>query len=168
MTATQEIALQSIHQTLPSISQTNELLTVMLDQQIFGIPILQVQDVLGTQTVTHIPLAPPEIVGSLNLRGRIVTAIDMRKRLGLSQRPENVTGVSIVVEYEGELYSLIFDKVGDVMNLNIGDFESNPSTLDPYFRAVSDGIYRLSGQLLVVLDVPKLLSGIGHNASLSE
>lgn len=161
MSTSQELALRGIHDTAVSTGTTNELLTVMVDQQIFGIPILQVQDVLGTQTVTRVPLAPPEIVGSLNLRGRIVTAIQVRKRLGLPPAPENVTGISIVVEFESELYSLIFDRVGDVMNLNIDDYEPNPSTLDPHFRQVADGIYRLHDQLLVVLDVPKLLRGIG-------
>lgn len=162
----QELALRGITDTALSAGTTTELLTVMLGDQMFGIPILQVQDVLGNQTVTRVPLAPPEIVGSLNLRGRIVTAIQVRKRLGLPPAELNSKEVSIVVEYEGELYSLIFDRVGDVMNLSINDYESNPSTLDPHFRDVADGIYRLSGRLLVVLDVPKMLRGIGALASI--
>lgn len=145
---------------LPVPNETSDILTVMLGDQIFGIPILQVQDVLKHQSVTRVPLAPPEIAGSMNLRGRIVTAIRVRARLGLSNVDGAVREMSIVVEDEGELYSLIFDSVGDVLNLSINDYEPNPSTLDPKFREVSDGIYRLSDKLLVVLDIAKLLHGI--------
>lgn len=147
-----------------AVSTTSDLLTVKIDDQLFGLPILQVQDVLGSQIVTPVPLAPPEVAGSLNLRGRIVTAIRVRKRLSLPAAPAGVNEMSIVVEFEEELYSLIFDAVGDVLSLDIQDYESNPSTLDPNFRKVADGIYRLKDQLLVVLDVPKMLRGIGNDS----
>src|SRR3546814_17937554 len=81
--------------------------------QLFGIPVLQVQDVLGQQRITRIPLAPPEIAGPLNLRGRIVTAIDVRLRLGLGPRERSDKDMSIVVDYRGELYSLMVDQVGE-------------------------------------------------------
>lgn len=152
-------------QNLPTSNETSDILTVMLGDQIFGVPILQVQDVLKHQAVTRVPLAPPEIAGSMNLRGRIVTAIRVRARLGLSVVDEHVREMSIVVEDEGELYSLIFDSVGDVLNLGINDYEPNPSTLDPKFREVSDGIYRLSDKLLVVLDIAKLLHGINSGVT---
>ncbi len=141
---------------------TRDFLTIYIADQIFGIPILQVQDVLGEQNVTRIPLAPPAVAGSLNLRGRIVTAINVRSCLGmpaLEQSGDNV--MSVVVENQNELYSLMIDKVGDVLNLATRDFESSPATLDPQWRNVSQGIYRLQNSLLVVLDVPKLLEGIG-------
>lgn len=156
-----DLALRQSTSTALLNADVQELLTVMIGDQIFGIPILQVQDVLGPQKVTRVPLAPPEVGGSLNLRGRIVTAIHIRERLHLAKLEDNAHYMSIVVEHENEFYSLIFDKVGDVLKLNITDYEACPSTLDPYFREVSDGIYRLKDQLLVVLDVPKLLSGIG-------
>jgi purine-binding chemotaxis protein CheW len=143
-------------------TETQELLTVYLGDQIFGIPILQVHDVLGAQTMTRVPLAPKAIAGSLNLRGRIVTAIQVRERLGLGTPGPDSKSMSVVVEYDGESFSLIFDRVGDVMNLPVNQYEPNPSTLDPHFRDVADGIYRLAGQLLVVLDVPKMLNGIGE------
>jgi purine-binding chemotaxis protein CheW len=116
-----------------------------------------VQDVLSTYKITRIPLAPPEIVGSLNLRGRVVTAIDVRLRLGLPPREEGENHMSIVAECEGELYSLMVDSVGEVLALSQEGYERNPPTLDPKFRTYSDGIYRLDGQLLVVLDVIRLL-----------
>lgn len=144
-----------------SQSATRDYLTIMIGEQIFGIPILQVQDVLGPQKVTRIPLAPPAVAGSLNLRGRIVTAVDVRTCLGMPPRPQNnVNEMSVVVENAGELYSLMIDKVGDVMSLADKDYENNPSTLDPQWRGVSQGIYRLKNRLLVVLDVPRLLESM--------
>lgn len=132
--------------------------TMTVAGQLFGIPVLQVQDVLGAQRLTRIPLAPPEVAGSLNLRGRIVTAIDVRTRLGLPPRPADMKGMSVVVDLNGELYSLLIDQVGEVLSLAKDTFESNPPTLDPRWREVSRGIYRLKGQLLVVIDVAQLLT----------
>jgi purine-binding chemotaxis protein CheW len=144
-----------------SQADTQELLTVYLGKQIFGIPILQVHDVLGLQKMTIIPLAPAAIAGSLNLRGRIVTAIQVRECLGLQPADPSIHPMSVVVEHGGESYSLMFDRVGDVMKLSTSQYESSPSTLDPHFLDVADGIYRLDNQLLVVLDIPKMLDGIG-------
>lgn len=142
-------------------SSSKDYLTVMISEQRFGIPVLQVQDVLREQKVTRIPLAPPEIAGSLNLRGRIVTAIDVRKRLGIAQDKIKKATMSVVVEHNQELYSLIIDNVGDVMTLEDNLFEKNPGTLDPIWREVSVGIYQLKGELLVVMDVPRLLDNVG-------
>ena len=145
---------------------TRDFLTIMIGEQIFGIPILQVQDVLGPQSVTRVPLAPKAVAGSLNLRGRIVTAIDVRACLGLPplERTGGRQDMSVVVENGGELYSLMIDKVGDVLSLPSRDFEKSPGTLDPHWRSVCDGIYRLKDRLLVVLDVPGLLERLQTRA----
>ena len=137
--------------------ETEEFVTFTIAGQLFGIPVLQIQDVLSSYQITPIPLAPPEITGSLNLRGRVVTAIDVRLRLGLSARPKEAESMSIVAENEGELYSLMVDSVGEVLALSQSAFERNLPTLDAKFRTFSDGIYRLDKQLLVVLDVNRLL-----------
>ena len=139
-------------------SGNQDFVTMTIADQLFGIPVLQVQDVLGHQRITRIPLAPPEVAGSLNLRGRIVTAIDVRLRLGLATRPKDKPRMSIVVDLRGELYSLIVDSVGEVLSLSKEDFERNPATLDQRWREVSTGIYRLNNQLMVVLDVSRLLN----------
>ncbi len=136
---------------------SRDFVTMSIAEQMFGIPVLQVQDVLGQQRITRIPLAPPEVAGSLNLRGRIVTAIDVRMRLSLPPRPRDAPGMSIVVDLKGELYSLMVDSVGEVLSLNDRDFERNPATLDLRWRQVSSGIYRLNNKLMVVLDVERLL-----------
>jgi purine-binding chemotaxis protein CheW len=137
--------------------ETAEFVSMMIGGQLFGVPVLKVQDILGAQRITRIPLAPPEVAGSLNLRGRIVTAIDVRLRLGLPPRPESEPPMSVVVDHGGELYSLLVDSVGEVLNLEARDFERNPPTLDPRWRDFSDGIYRLQQTLLVVLNVARLL-----------
>ena len=140
-----------------SDSDSRNFVTVMIAGQMFGIPVLSVQDVLGPQKITRIPLSPPEVAGALNLRGRIVTAIDVRRRLNLPPAPEGERGMSVVVEHKGEPYSLMIDHVGEVMELPEAAFERNPPTLDPLWRQVSNGIYRLDGKLLLVLDVNRLL-----------
>lgn len=137
--------------------QTHEFVTMTIAGQLFGIPVLTVQDVLGPQKITRIPLAPREVAGALNLRGRIVTAIDVRLRLDLEPRDADDRGMSVVVEHKGELYSLMIDSVGEVLTLPAERFERNPPTLDTRWREVSGGIYRLDDQLLIVLEVDQLL-----------
>ena len=131
--------------------------TLTVADQLCGVPVLGVRDILGVQVITRIPLAPPEIAGSLNLRGRIVTAIDLRRRLNLPPPPEGQKRMSVVAEQGGELYALLVDQVSEVMSLKASAFERNPPTLGAGWSAFSSGIYRLDGRLLVVLDVARLL-----------
>jgi len=138
-------------------SEQGEFVSITVAEQLFGIPVLQVQDVLGPQRITRIPLAPPEVAGSLNLRGRIVTAIDLRTRLRLPPLAEGRRGMSVVVDHGGELYSVLVDSVGEVLSLHAESAERNPATLDPVWREVSGGIYRLDKTLLIVLDVARVL-----------
>jgi purine-binding chemotaxis protein CheW len=126
--------------------------------QLFGIPVLKVQDVLGPLRLTRVPLAPPEVAGNLNLRGRIVTAIDLRLRLGLPPREKDAGWMSVVIEHQGELYSLIVDSVGEVLSLDSSTYERELPTLDPRWRDFAAGIYRLNGALLIVLEVAHLLT----------
>ena len=137
---------------------SQEFVTMTIHGQLFGIPVLSVQDVLGPQKITRIPLASGEVAGALNLRGRIVTAIDVRRRLGLPPNEDDAKSMSVVVDFRGELYSLIIDSVGEVLSLPTDSFERNPATLDPAWREVSLGVHRLEKQLLVILDVARLLS----------
>ncbi len=134
-----------------------DFVTVRLAGQLLGVPVLSVHDVLSPQKITHIPLAPDAVAGVLNLRGRIVTAIDLRRRLGMEPREDNEKEMSIVVEFHGEPYSLQIDSVGEVLTLANATFERNPVTLDAKWQSVSAGVYRLDGELLVILDVDRLL-----------
>lgn len=142
---------------------TNVFVTLSVADQLCGVPVGAIRDVLGEQPITHIPLAPPEIAGSLNLRGRIVTAIDLRRRLGLPPAPPGTPRMSVVAEQGGELYALLVDQVSEVMTLPEEAFERNPPTLSGAWAAHSSGIYRLQGRLMVVLDVARLLA-MGHGA----
>ncbi|MGK2284905.1 chemotaxis protein CheW [Pedomonas sp. V897] len=136
---------------------SKDFVTIRLAGQLLGIPVLVVHDVLKLQNVTRVPLAPPWVAGVLNLRGRIVTAIDLRERLGMPARMPGEKAMSVVVDFKGESYSLIIDSVGEVLSLPDSLFEKNPVTLDQRWREVSDGIYRLDDELLVVLDVRRVL-----------
>lgn len=136
----------------------HDYVTIWLDGQMCGIPVLEVHDVLSKQAITEIPLAPVAVAGVLNLRGQIVTAINLRKRLNLPDCEDNIDEMNIVVEYQNEPYSLIIDKVGDVLSLSEESFEKNPVTLEACWQNVSTGIFRLDGELLVILDIEKLLS----------
>jgi len=134
-----------------------DFVTFTIGDQLFGIPILEVRDVLPPQPITRIDLAPPEIAGLLNLRGRIVTALDIRHRLGLASAASGEPAMSIVVDQGGELYSILVDRIGDALSLSAKDHEPSPPTLNPRWREVSAGIYRLSDRLLVVIDIARLL-----------
>lgn len=144
-------------------NESKDYLTMNIAGQRFGIPVLQVQDVLREQKVTRVPLAAKEVAGSLNLRGRIVTAIDVRKRLNLPAKDDKSPSMSVVVEHEDELFSLIIDSVGDVLRIENKYYEKNPGTLDPTWRDVSTGIYQLEEELMVIMDVSKLLENVGQN-----
>ena len=134
------------------------LVSIRLGEQTFGVPVMMVQDVIAETAINVIPLAPPEVAGSLNLRGRIVTAIDMRCRLGLPRRDPHERFMCVIVERSGELYALLVDDVGEVLWLSETAFEPTPVTLSATWRALCSGLYRLEGELLLALDVEKSLA----------
>jgi purine-binding chemotaxis protein CheW len=140
------------------IDEERVFVTLTVAEQLCGVPVLGVRDILGEQTITRIPLAPPEVAGSLNLRGRIVTAIDLRRRLRLPPAAAGTPRMSVVTEQGGELYALLVDQVSEVMSLDAAAFEHNPPTLPAEWAQFSVGVYRLDQQLLVVLDVSRLLA----------
>jgi purine-binding chemotaxis protein CheW len=134
-----------------------EYVTVVLDGQWFGLPIGRVQDVFMPQQLTRVPLSGPEIAGILNLRGRIVTAVDLRCRLGLPPRRNGAPPMAVGIEWRGESYGLLVDAVGEVVKLADAGCEPNPVNLDAKFARASIGVHRLDAQLLVVLDVERVL-----------
>ncbi len=134
-----------------------EYVTVFIGEQLFGLPIARVQDVFMPDRLTRVPLAAAEIAGVLNLRGRIVTAYDMRKRLGLAPRADSRPPMAVGIEVKGESYGLLIDSVGEVLKLDDGTREPNPVNLDARLARVSAGVHRLEGQLMVVLDVDRVL-----------
>jgi purine-binding chemotaxis protein CheW len=140
-----------------TVKEEQVFVTLTVAGQLCGIPVLGVRDILAEQPITRIPLAPPDIAGSLNLRGRIVTAIDLRRRLHLPPPDPGFRRMSVVAEQGGELYALLVDTVSEVMSLDMTRFERNPPTLGRQWAAFSNGIFRLDERLLVILDVGRLL-----------
>ena len=151
------MSIETTHQNL------TEYVTAMIGGQLFGLPIVRVQDVFIPERLTRVPLAPPEIAGVLNLRGRIVTLIDMRCRFGLGKREDGDPAMAIGVESRGESYGLLIDSIGEVLKLDAATREPNPINLDPRLASVSAGIHRLDGQLLIVVDIDRVLD-IGSKA----
>lgn len=136
---------------------TAQYVTVVIGGQLFGLPIHKVHDVFVPESMTPVPLSAPEVAGVLNLRGRIVTAINMRRRLGLPPREGDHGIMAVGIEYRGESYGLIIDEVGEVLNLEAASREANPANLDRRWAEISAGVHRLSGQLMVILDVERVL-----------
>jgi purine-binding chemotaxis protein CheW len=132
--------------------------TFFVDGLFFGIDVLQVQEVLRYQEMTSVPLAPEVIEGLINLRGQIVTAVDMRRRLKLPPRAEGTTPMNTVVRSEeGAAVSLLVDEIGDVVEVDAGDFEPPPDNVNPEARELLTGVYKLKDRLLLILDTEKTI-----------
>ncbi len=138
-------------------SGITEYVTTMIGGQLFGLPISRVQDVFMPERLTRVPLASADVAGVLNLRGRIVTAIDMRSRLGLPKKEDGRPAMAVGVEFRGESYGLLIDTIGEVLKLADDTREVNPVNLDPRMAKLAGGVHRLDGQLMVVLDVDRVL-----------
>lgn len=146
----------------PGFGDSLDYVTIRVGEQLLGLPIGRVQDVFIANRITVVPRAPDEIVGLINLRGRIVTAICLRKRLG-RPAPLRLDGqgrtelTAIGIDHGGEAYALIVDAVGEVIRLDRSTFEPLPVHLDRVWAALATGIHRLADELLVVLDLDAVL-----------
>ena len=139
-------------------TDTAEFVTVIVAETMFGLAIDRVHDVFVPSGITPVPLAPPEIVGLLNLRGRVVTALCLRRRLGVPDRVAGAKEMAIGLERSGETFALVVDGVGEVLKLSNQTYEPVPINLDARWRDLSLGVHRLDGRLLVILDVDALLT----------
>jgi purine-binding chemotaxis protein CheW len=135
----------------------SEYVTAVIGGQLFGLPIARVQDVFMPERLTRVPLSSGEIAGVLNLRGRIVTVVNMRARLGLPNNDDGRLPMAIGVDLRGESYGLLIDQIGEVLKLADDGREENPVNLDPRMARLAGGVHRLDGQLMVVLDVDRVL-----------
>jgi purine-binding chemotaxis protein CheW len=144
---------------------SREFATFFVDGLFFGIDVLQVQEVLRYQEMTQVPLAPDVIEGLINLRGQIVTAVDMRRRLKLQPRPADQTPMNTVVRTkEGAAVSLLVDEIGDVVEVDSEAFERVPDNVAPAARDLLEGVYKLKDRLLLILDTEKTID-IAANAT---
>jgi purine-binding chemotaxis protein CheW len=142
------------------MSHPAQLCTFLLGDQYFGVDVTQVQEVLRFHEMTRVPLAPRVVRGLINLRGQIVTAIDLRRRLELPDRADGPPPMNIVVRTEGGAVSLLVDEIGDVVETDEAAFERPPETVRGVARELIPGAYKLPGRLLLVLDTHKAV-GIG-------
>ena len=136
---------------------TIEYVTVTIGNQSFGLPIARARDVFVLGQMTRVPLAPDDIAGVINLRGRIVTTIDMRRLLGLTGSDGKDATMAVGIDCNGESYGLAIDAVGEVLKLGSDTAEPVPVNLDDRLKRVASGVHRLETELLVILDVDRLL-----------
>ena len=138
---------------------SHQYCTFMLDGHLFGVPVASVQEVLKQQEVTPVPLAPHEVSGLINLRGQIVTTLDLRTRLGLPTRPAGSSSVSVVVRAaDGGPVSLVVDQIGDVLEAEESLLEPPPDTVPHEVRELVMGICKLEDRLMLLLDTERAVA----------
>jgi purine-binding chemotaxis protein CheW len=145
-------------QQLAAQVERHSFVTMRVNGQLFGASVQTVQDVVREQTIAPMPLAPNVIEGALNLRGRIITVLNLYRRLGLPLEHMPEKHMHVVIENRDELYSLMVDCVGDVLSLPLQDIDKVPVNLEAAWREIAAGIYRLDEELLVLLDINELLN----------
>jgi purine-binding chemotaxis protein CheW len=131
--------------------------TFSVADMFYGIDVAQVQEVLKYQEMTPVPLAPGVIQGLINLRGQIVTAVDLRRRFRLPERAADQKPMNMVLRCDGGAVSLLVDEIGDVIEVDDSGHEPTPSTMDPFHREVVETVFKLEGKLLLALDTAKLM-----------
>jgi purine-binding chemotaxis protein CheW len=138
------------------MAEPKQFCTFYVNDILLGIEVLAVQEVLKHQELTEVPLAPPEIQGLINLRGQIITAINLRSRMNLPPLKNDKGSMNVVTRINKEVVSFLVDSVGDVLEVEDESFEPVPSTVDAATRELVTGVYKLEGKrLLMVLDVTK-------------
>ncbi|MBB03843.1 MAG: chemotaxis protein [Planctomyces sp.] len=137
--------------------EKRQFVSFWVDGQLLGVPVNAVQEVLTAQHIARVPRTRREIAGLLNLRGQIVTAVDLRKSLGLPDRDSDKSYMNVVLRYQGDSYSLLVDEVGDVIEVDSASIVAVPRTLDQRWKKVTSGIIRLEGRLFIILEVTTVL-----------
>jgi purine-binding chemotaxis protein CheW len=146
------------NETATNDADGSQLVTVEVAGQTFGLPILKVRDVFALTEMTRVPLAPPTVAGLYNLRGRILTILSMRAMLGLPPADAGSEQIAIGLEWQGEAYGLLVDRVREVMSVVSEKRETNPANLDPRWAALSAGVHRLTDHLLIEVNLDSLFS----------
>jgi purine-binding chemotaxis protein CheW len=136
--------------------------TFYLKDQFFGVPVQQVQEVIRYQEMTRVPLAPQVIRGLINLRGQIVMAVDLRRRLGMEDRAASELPMNVVVRTDDGAVSFLVDEIGDVLEVEERNLERPPRTLRGPARKLVLGVYKLPERLMLVLDTERAVSGNGE------
>jgi len=140
-----------------------QLCTFLIDGAQFGVDVLRVQEVIRAQPMTSVPRAAEVIHGLINLRGQIVTAIDLRTRLLLPPRPDDQPAMNVVVRTDDGPVSLLVDEIGDVIEVGTVDVDPPPETLDPTIASAIAGVLKLTDTLLLLLDVDRVTDSDTHH-----
>ncbi len=158
-----ELATQQTREiVIDSEQETEDFVTFKVGAQLFGVHVLKVRDILYLEQIAFIPLAPPRIAGSINLRGQIVTVVDVRVCLGMStqsvriKKGEDESPIGVTIEKDTDLYTLLVDEIGDVLSVAEEQKEPVPNTIDPTWRAYATCVYRLENELLIILESDQL------------
>lgn len=141
-----------------NIQTLNKFATIRIDDQYFGIPVDNIIDILLPQKIYPIPLARKEIIGSINLRGRIVTTLDTRIFLDMKTISDVGKGRCIVLEHQGELFNFIVDEVGSVNNFSLDELIKTPENLSSRWQEISLGIFPVKDELIIILDINKMMN----------
>ena len=139
------------------MNRPQQYCTFYLDGLFFGIDVQMVQEVIRRQEASRVPLAPRSVTGLINLRGQIVTAIDLRRRLGMVDRPADRDPMNVVVRGHDGAVSLLVDEIGDVLEVEEDEIQAPPSTLHGTSRDLIHGIFKLESRLLLLLDIEQML-----------
>jgi purine-binding chemotaxis protein CheW len=150
------------------VADERQYCTFYLRDLYFGLDVLQVQEIIRAQPMTRVPLAPPVVRGLINLRGQIVTALDLRRRLDLPDRSPDEQPVNVVVQTDDGAVSLLVDEIGDVLSAPERDFERPPETLRGPARELIRGAYKLDGRLLLILDTERTVNLTNNARGASE
>jgi len=140
------------------MTNTKQFCTFFVNGLFFGIEVLKVQEVIRYQEMTRVPLAPATIQGLINLRGQIVTAIDLRRRLELPPREADQLPMNVVVRSDDGAVSLLVDEIGDVVEIQDDIYEQPPETLKGVARELVQGVYKLKERLLLILDTERTVT----------
>lgn len=135
--------------------------TFFIEDHFFGVEVERVQEIFATQEITPVPLAPPVIAGLINLRGEIVTALELRNRLGFPPRPDGMEAMSVVIRTAEGAVNLLVDQIGDVIEVTPALFEPPPETVDPQLASVLDGVYKLDDRIFLALNTEEVIKGVG-------
>ena len=165
-----ELAMQQTRElVIDSEQETEDFVTFKVGPQLFGVHVLNVRDILHLEKIAFIPLVPPQVAGSINLRGQIVTVVDVRVCLGMSTKSIRIeegdehSPIGVTIEKGSDLYTLLVDEIGVVLSVTEEQKEPVPNTIDSKWRAYATCVYRLEDELLIVLDSDQLADARIHD-----
>ena len=142
--------------------ESKQFSTFYVNNRLYGIDVMKVQEIVKSMPITKIPLAPQHVYGLINLRGQIATAIGLRELFGLEENKTDEQ-FNVVCQLDGVLISFLVDKIGDVLEVEDKDFENVPDNVSDAMRHFMKGVYKTSGQILSILEVDQVMKALNSN-----